>query len=43
MSCRVENGKGIAPNGKESELFRTQLTATADMEQATMLYDQWYL
>ena len=42
MSCRVENGKGIAPNGKESELFRTLITATADMEQATMLYDQVY-
>ena len=28
MSCRVQNGKAILPNGKESKLFNELIGAT---------------
>ena len=40
MSCRVQNGKAILPNGKESELFKSLVRATGNVDQATNLYEQ---
>ena len=40
MSCRVQNGKAILPNGKESELFKSLVRATGNIDEATNLYEQ---
>ena len=40
MSCRVQNGKAILPNGKESELFKSLVRATGNIDDATNLYEQ---
>lgn len=40
MSCRVQNGKAILPNGKESELFKSLVRATGSIDEATNIYEQ---
>lgn len=40
MSCRVQNGKAILPNGKESKLFKSLVIATGNIDEATNLYEQ---
>ena len=40
MSCRVQNGVAVLPNGKESELFKSLVRATGNVDEATNLYEQ---
>tara|TARA_R110000737_G_scaffold79450_1_gene111362 strand:+ start:3484 stop:9660 length:6177 start_codon:yes stop_codon:yes gene_type:complete len=40
MSCRVQNGKAILRSGKESELFKSLVLATGNIDEATNLYEQ---
>ena len=39
MSCRVQKGKAILPNGKTSELYEDLKIATRDSNEATKIYD----
>ena len=40
MSCRVQNNKAILDTGKESELFKSLIGATQDIEAATNWYEE---
>ena len=42
MSCRIQNGKALLPNGKESKLYKELIGATQSTESATTLYEQIY-
>ena len=42
MSCRVQNGKALLPNGKQSELFKKLVSVTGNPNEATKLYEDIY-
>ena len=42
MSCRIENGRAILPNGKDSKLLKALRDAVGSIAQAEAMYETVY-